>query len=162
MSAKKHRRVAPEMGLRVLKSWSMSVTMSFLSRYEQLRTQQICVWFYKFGTSRVQTIIRLRWTRQLFTFSYGNTFKAKIISVAASGQVIPLTTTDSRISHERWYPIKVNSFEVFQLKHATTECRMLRVVPNNKYKVIPRADADATRGWPGLVMVNDHVLVIGG
>jgi len=41
----------------------MLVTMSFLSKYEQLKTQHYCVWFYKFGTSRVQTTIRLRWTR---------------------------------------------------------------------------------------------------
>ena len=32
---------------------AMRVTMSFLTKYEQLGTQQLCIWYYKFGTGRV-------------------------------------------------------------------------------------------------------------
>ena len=42
-----------KLSLLVLKSMSMTVTMSFLDPLEQLYTQQICIWFYKTGTGRI-------------------------------------------------------------------------------------------------------------
>ena len=54
--------VSPELGLRVLKSWSMLITMGYLTAHEQHHTQQISVWFYNYGTSRVQTKISFRWS----------------------------------------------------------------------------------------------------
>ena len=37
----------------------MRVTLSYLTPFEQLVTQLMCAWFYKYGTSRVQTKVRL-------------------------------------------------------------------------------------------------------
>ena len=39
--------------------------MEYLTRYEQLCTQHICIWFYKYGTSRVQTKISLHRERKI-------------------------------------------------------------------------------------------------
>jgi hypothetical protein len=47
-------RVSAVVGLRYLHSFgAMRVTMKYLTPYEQLCTQLICVWFYNYGTSRV-------------------------------------------------------------------------------------------------------------
>ena len=59
--SKSPRYVPRDLGIRIIKSWSMLVTMSYMSAYEQLTTQHLCLWFYKYGTSRVQITIRLRW-----------------------------------------------------------------------------------------------------
>ena len=42
----------------------------FLSDLEQLRKQQICVWFYTYGTSRIKTRIRML-PKRLFTCYFG-------------------------------------------------------------------------------------------
>ena len=53
-------RIQAAIGLRYLQSFSaMRVTMGYLTPYEQHHTQHICIWFYNFGTSRVQTKINL-------------------------------------------------------------------------------------------------------
>lgn len=92
------------------------MTFNYLTPHEQLRTQQICKWFYKIGTGRAQIRIRLRWTMQLFTYSHDGPLSANIISVSC-GEVRLLRSTDPSISNKDWYPIQVSSAEVFQLKN---------------------------------------------
>ena len=74
--------VLPELGLRVLQSFgAMMVILSFMTPQEQHHTQHICVWFYKLGTSRVQTRIRLRWQKYLFTNFLSGYLEHNIISI---------------------------------------------------------------------------------
>ena len=54
------QRIPADKGLRYLQSFAaMRVTLGYLTPYEQLVTQLICVWFYKYGTSRVQTNVKI-------------------------------------------------------------------------------------------------------
>ena len=88
--------VPAALGLSYLQSLcAMRVTMGFLSAQEQLRTQHICPWFYKYGTSRVQTRIRL--CKILFTLKSHN-----LISVTPSGKVTMLTCNDTLPSYALW------------------------------------------------------------
>ena len=95
----------------MLKSWSMLVIMSYITQQEQLETQLICIWFYKYGTSRVQTRIRLGF--HLFTYPYTRVIESSIISVNYSGTVVQLTCVDDKISHMYWISVQVKHNQIF-------------------------------------------------
>ena len=106
------RRIPPKLGLQVLKSWVMFVTLNYLSPYEQLRMQQINLWFYKHGSSRVQTKIILM-QRYLFTHFYARKLYPYVISVTNSGVVTKLSCDDSSITQEDWFALQIKPDLVF-------------------------------------------------
>ena len=156
--------VRPELGLRVLKSWSMMVTMAYMTLQEQLQTQHICVWFYEYGTSRVQIRIPLRWQQCFFSFThFDHNLKDTILCVTVSEKVTRLLTSDKKISHVDWLSVQVKAKEIFQLKNGFKECRVLKVFQNKNYTSTKRADADTDRLHPALVkLTTNMVLAIGG
>ena len=108
-------RLPPKVGLCYLKCFgAMQMTMNFMTAHEQHHTQHICVWFYKHGTSRVQTRIRMQFT--LFTkfFSASDDVpENKLFSVSASGAVTNLICEDQKISHVTWHAVQVGPHSVF-------------------------------------------------
>ena len=102
----KAQKAPVELGLRMLKSWSMTVTLSFMTQAEQIQTQQICVWFYTYGTSRAQMRFRLRF--YYFIKSKGGDLDAELISLTPSGKVVELMTCDDTIiTHKDWIAVQV-------------------------------------------------------
>ena len=97
------------LGLRYLQSFgAMRFTMGYMTPREQLETQQICVWFYKHGSGRVQTSIIL--VRGFFTYYRGGVLDANVLSVSFSGHVRLLTCDDSDISHKDWLSVQVDQY----------------------------------------------------
>ena len=68
---------------------------------------------------------------------------------------------DMDISHINWQSVTIDSFELFQLKNDSKECRKLMVkFDYSDYRVRGRQDADSKRSGPALVRVYNHVLAI--
>jgi len=144
----------------------MRVIMGYLPGIEQLWTQVICKWFYNIGTSRVQWRIRIP-SVHLFTHSTARdkSLKNKIVSITTTGKVnlIEPVYQDMDISHINWQSVTIDSFELFQLKNDSKECRKLMVkFDYSDYRVRGRQDADSKRSGPALVRVYNHVLAISG
>ena len=99
--SKNPHRVPVVLGLRYLQSLGcMKGTIKYLADQEQMETQYICVWFYKYGTGRFQTKINLGF--RLFTYhtaTHESHLQSNIIKVTFSGVVQLLTCDDSSISH---------------------------------------------------------------
>ena len=158
-------QVSAPLGLRYIQSLGvMKVTMRYITPKEQLETQHYCVWFYKHGAGRVQTSINLA-PPCFFTDFSGGILDANVISVALSGQVIRLTCDDSSINHDGWFSVQVKPMEIFQLRTTydkSNECRMVKVLRNNKYTVTARANADTKRLYAALAKGTGGVLAIAG
>ena len=106
------RRAPPKLGPQVLKSWVMFVILGYLSPYEQLRMQQINLWFYQHGSRRIQTKISLK-LPYLFTHPKAKKLLPYVIASTKSGVVRKLKCDDSSITQKDWLAVQIKPDIVF-------------------------------------------------
>lgn len=137
----------------------MNGVMEFLVPHEQLKLQALCLWFYIFGASRVQTRVALPSPVYFFDFESMSFATGLLLNLSTHGKLSRFSADVDGLDQKWWLTCQVAPQTIFQLKNNAKICRLLSVNTDtllrapHTYSFTAKTAANIQRAFPSLVKV---------